>query len=130
MGNYGVVLDKKDDLNDGNGIGCVVCEIKKDGFFGFIYFIYYNYVFNEKNIFYFYFKWSKDKEFVKVCQEILDNFCYCMQWVEEVDCNDLLIFLYKEYKVYCDYILFDGCLVSLWKYVLIFISEDGGNIWV
>lgn len=28
MGNYGVALDKKDDPNDGNGIGRVVREIK------------------------------------------------------------------------------------------------------
>ena len=37
MGNYGVALDKKDDPNDGNGIGRVVREIKKDGSFGPIY---------------------------------------------------------------------------------------------
>ena len=29
MGNYGVALDKKDDPNDGNGIGRVVREIKR-----------------------------------------------------------------------------------------------------
>ena len=34
MGNYGVALDKKDDPNDGNGIGRVVREIKKDISFG------------------------------------------------------------------------------------------------
>ena len=48
MGNYGVALDKKDDPNDGNGIGRVVREIKKDGSFGPIYFIYYNHGFNER----------------------------------------------------------------------------------
>ena len=32
MGNYGVALDKKDDPNDGNGIGRVVREIKKRRF--------------------------------------------------------------------------------------------------
>ena len=40
MGNYGIALDKKDDPNDGNGIGRVVREINKDGSFGPIYFIY------------------------------------------------------------------------------------------
>ena len=34
MGNYGVALDKKDDPNDGNGIGRVVREIKKGRFLG------------------------------------------------------------------------------------------------
>ena len=65
MGNYGVALDKKDDPNDGNGIGRVVREIKKDGSFGPIYFIYYNHGFNEKNTDYPYFKKSKDREFPK-----------------------------------------------------------------
>ena len=76
MGNYGVALDKKDDPNDGNGIGRVVREIKKDGSYGPIYFIYYNHGFNEKNTDYPYFKKSKDREFVKACQEILDNPLY------------------------------------------------------
>lgn len=48
MGNYGVAFDKKDDPNDGNGIGRVVREIKKDGTYGPIYFIYYNHGFNKK----------------------------------------------------------------------------------
>ena len=39
-GNYGIALDRKDDPNDGNGIGRVVREIKKDGTFGPIYFVY------------------------------------------------------------------------------------------
>lgn len=129
MGNYGVALDKKDDPNDGNGIGRVVREIKKDGSFGPIYFIYYNHAFNEKNTSYPYFKRSKDKEFVKACQEILDNPRYRMQWVEEADRNDPLIPLHKEYKAYCDYTLPDGRLVSLWKHALTSISEDGGNTW-
>ena len=122
---YGVALDKKDDPNDGNGIGRVVREIKKDGSFGPIYFIYYNHAFNEKNTSYPYFKRSKDKEFVKACQEILDNPRYRMQWVEEADRNDPLIPLHKEYKAYCDYTLPDGRLVSLWKHALTSISEDG-----
>ena len=73
MGNYGVALDKKDDPNDGNGIGRVVREIKKDGSFGQIYFIYYNHGFNEKNTDYPYFKKSKDREYwVKTMIKIID----------------------------------------------------------
>ena len=73
MGNYGVALDKKDDPNDGNGIGRVVREIKKDGSFGPIYFIYYNHGFNEKNTDYPYFKKSKDREYwVKTMIKIID----------------------------------------------------------
>ena len=39
---YGVAMDKKDDPNDGKGIGRVIREIYKDGSFGPIYFIRYN----------------------------------------------------------------------------------------
>ena len=31
LGNYGVAFDKKDDPNDGNGMGHVIREVKKDG---------------------------------------------------------------------------------------------------
>lgn len=49
LGTYGVCLNKKDHNNDGNGIGRVIREIKADGTFGPIYFIYYNHGFNEHN---------------------------------------------------------------------------------
>lgn len=129
MGNYGVALDKKDDPNDGNGIGRVVREIRKDGSFGPIYFIYYNHGFNEKNTDYPYFKKSKDREFVKACQEILDNPLYRMQWVEEADREDPIIPLKKGYKAFNCYTLPDGRIASLWKHALTSISEDGGNTW-
>ena len=129
MGNYGVAMDKKDDPNDGNGIGRVVREIKKDGTYGSIYFIYYNHGFNEKNTAFPYFKRSKDKAFVKACQEILDNPLYRMQWVEEADRNDPIIPLNKEYKAFNYYTLPDGKIACLWKHALTSISEDGGNNW-
>lgn len=129
MANYGVAMDKKDDPNDGNGIGRVVREIKKDGSFGPIYFIYYNHGFNEKNTDYPYFKRAKDKGFVKACQEILDNPRYMMQWVEEADREDPIIPLKKGYKAYCDYTLPDGRIASLWKHALTSISADGGQTW-
>lgn len=129
MGNYGVAMDKKDDPNDGNGIGRVVREIKKDGTYGPIYFIYYNHGFNEKNTAFPYFKRSKDKAFVKACQEILDNPLYRMQWVEEADRNDPIIPLNKEYKAFNYYTLPDGKIACLWKHALTSISEDGGNNW-
>ena len=129
MANYGVALDKKDDPNDGNGIGRVVREIKKDGTYGPIYFIYYNHGFNEKNTDYPYFKKSKDKEFVKACQEILDNPLYRMQWVEEADREDPILPLKKRYKAFNCYTLPDGRIASLWKHALTSISEDGGNTW-
>ncbi len=129
MANYGVAFDKKDDPNDGNGIGRVIREIYKDGTYGPIHFIYYNHGFNEKNTDYPYFKKSKDKEFVKACQEILDNPLYMMQWVEEADRDDPLIPLKKGYKGFNYYHLPDGRVVCLWKHALTSISEDGGHTW-
>lgn len=129
MGYYGVALDEKDDPNDGNGIGRVVREIKKDGSLGPIYFIRYNHGFNEKNTDYPFYKSSKDNEFVKACDEILNNPLYMMQWVEEADRNDPLIPLKKEYKAFCYYHLPNGHVVGLWKHALTSISKDGGRTW-
>lgn len=129
IANYGIALDKKDDPNDGNGIGRVVREIHKDGTYGPIHFIYYNHAFNEKNTAYPFFKKSKDKAFVKACQEILDNPLYMMQWVEEADREDPLIPLKKGYKAFCSYTLPDGRQAALWKHALTSISADGGRTW-
>jgi len=129
MAFYGVALDKKDDPNDGNGIGRVVREIKKDGTFGPIYFIRYNHGFNEKNTGYPFFTKSKDKGFRQACQEILDNPLYMMQWVEEADRNDPLIPLKKEYKAFNYYHLPDGKVACLWKHALTSISTDEGKTW-
>jgi len=129
MAFYGVALDKKDDPNDGNGIGRVVREIKKDGSYGPIYFIHYNHAFNEKNTDYPFFTKSKDKNFVKSCQEILNNPLYMMQWVEESDRGDKIIPLNKEYKAFNYYHLPDGKVACLWKFALTSISEDEGKTW-
>ena len=126
MGNYGVALDRKDDPNDGNGIGRAVREVKKDGSFGPIYFIYYNHGFNEKNTAYPNYK-KAPKAVRKACEEILANPRYRMQWVEEADRGDKLIPVNNGYKAYCDYTLPDGRLASLWKHALTSISLDGGN---
>ena len=136
LGNYGVAFDRKDDPNDGNGIGRVIREVKKDGSFGPIYFIYLNSNYasytsktsgTSKPLFPFYTK--ADKATRKACEEILANPRYRMQWVEEADRNDPLIPLHKEYKAYCDYTLPDGRIASLWKHALTSISDDGGNTW-
>lgn len=129
MAFYGVALDKKDDPNDGNGIGRVVREIKKDGTFGPVYFIHYNHAFNEKNTDYPFFAKSKDKGFRQACQEILDNPLYRMQWVEESDRNDPIIPLKKEYKAFNYYHLPDGKVACLWKHALTSVSTDEGNTW-
>ena len=134
LGNYGVAFDRKDDPNDGNGLGRVIREVRQDGTFGPIYFIYHNGNYGKhvtdgsyKPLFPYYTK--ADKTTRLACEEILSNPRYRMQWVEEADRNDPLIPLHKEYKAYCDYTLPDGRLVSLWKHALTSISDDGGLTW-
>ena len=135
LGNYGVAFDKKDDPNDGNGLGRAIREVKKDGTLGPIYFIYLNssysrysrYSKNSREIFPYYTK--ADKATRVACEEILANPRYRMQWVEEADRNDPLIPLHKEYKAYCDYTLPDGQIAALWKHALTSTSADGGLTW-
>ena len=128
-GNYGIVLAPKDDPNDGNGIGRVVREIKRNGKFGPIYFIYYNHGFNEQNTSYPYYKSSKDKAFVKAVDEMIADPMQRMQWVEEADRNDSILPLASPYKAFCGYTLKDGRKVALWKHAVTSISSDGGNTW-
>jgi len=134
LGNYGVAFDKKDDPNDGNGLGRVIREVKKDGTLGPIFFIYQNASYTShtsktriSSAFPFYTKAPKDVK--QACEEILANPRYRMQWVEEADRNDPLIPLHKEYKAYCDYTLPDGQIVALWKHALTSTSADGGLTW-
>lgn len=128
-GNYGVCLTMKDDPNDGNGIGRVVREIKKDGSFGPIYFVYYNHDFNEKNTIYPYYKRAKDKAFIAAVDAMLADPMQRMQWVEEADRNEKLIPLQKPYKAFSGYTLPDGRKVALWKHAVTSLSADGGNTW-
>lgn len=132
LGNYGVAFDKKDDPNDGNGLGRVIREVKKDGTLGPIFFIYRNACYTSQasktsQPFPFYTKAPKDVR--TACEEILANPRYRMQWVEEADRNDPLIPLHKEYKAYCDYTLPDGQIAALWKHALTSTSADSGLTW-
>ncbi len=129
IGNYGIALTPKDDPNDGNGIGRVVREVKEDGTFGPIYFIYYNHDFNARNTIYPYYKKSKDKAFVRAVDALMADPMQRMQWVEEADRNDPLIPLNKPYKAFSGYTLPDGRKVALWKHAVTSLSADGGNTW-
>ena len=129
LGFYGLVLHPKDDPNDGNGIGRVVREINKDGSWGPIYFIRYNHAFNEKNTNYPFYKKSKDKGFVKACDELLAQPLQMQQWVEEADREDPLIPLKQQFKAFSYYTLKDGRNVGFWKSALTSISKDGGKTW-
>ncbi|MBR5749439.1 MAG: six-hairpin glycosidase [Prevotella sp.] len=128
-GNYGICLTMKDDPNDGNGIGRVVREVKADGSFGPIYFVYYNHNFSEKNTIYPYYKRSKDKAFVAAVDAMIADPMQRMQWVEEADRDEKLIPLNKPYKAFSGYTLPDGRKVALWKHAVTSLSADGGNTW-
>jgi len=129
IGNYGVAFDKKDDPNDGNGLGRVIREVRKDGTLGPIYFIYKNHSYSSHYGALFPYYTKADKVTRQACEEILANPRYRMQWVEEADRNDPLIPLHKPYKAYCDYTLPDGQIAALWKHALTSTSADGGLTW-
>ncbi|WP_114782521.1 exo-alpha-sialidase [Botryobacter ruber] len=129
LGYYGIALDAKDDPNDGKGIGRVVREILPNGKFGPIYFIRYNSSWDQKKSAYKFYTKSKDKGFVKACNELLADPLMMQQWVEEADRNDPLINLKGEYKAFSYYSLPDNRVVGLWKHALTSISKDGGKTW-
>lgn len=129
LGFYGIVLHAHDDPNDGKGIGRVVREIYQDGSWGPIYFIHYNPGWTAANTAYPFYKQSKDKGFVKGCDELMANPLMMMQWEEETNRQDPLIALKKNYKAFNFYHLADGRVVGLWKYALTAISTDGGHSW-
>ncbi len=126
---YGISMGEHDSPNDGHGIGRVIREIYKDGTFGPIYFIRYNSQWNEKNTAYPFYRKSKDKGFVKACDEILSNPLLTQQWNEESDANDPLIPLKENYQALSYYHLPDGEVAGFWKHALTAISKDEGKTW-
>lgn len=129
LGYYGVALDRKDDPNDGKGIGRVVREIYKDGSFGPIYFIRFNKTFDQSKAAFPFYKKSKDKKFINACEELLSKPLMMQQWVEESDRDDPLIPLKKEYKAFNYYHLPNGNVIGLWKHALTSMSKDNGKTW-
>lgn len=126
---YGISLDRHDSPNDGHGIGRAVRELHKDGTMGPIYFIHYNQGWSEKNTSYPFYKSSKDKGFVKACEELMKIPLQTQQWNEESDADDPLIHLKGEYKALSYYHLTDGRVVGFWKHALTAISDDDGLTW-
>ncbi|WP_265842511.1 exo-alpha-sialidase [Pedobacter sp. PLR] len=126
---YGIAMDKKDDPNDGKGIGRVIREIKKDGSYGPIYFLRPNSSWDMKHAVYPFYTTSKDKGFVAACNEILNSPLMMQQMVEEADRNDPLIPLNRPVKAFSYYHLPNGKVVGLWKHALTSVSPDGGKTW-
>jgi hypothetical protein len=129
LGYYGIAMDAKDSPNDGKGIGRVVREIYEDGSFGPIYFIRHNASWDQKLSEFPFYEKSKDKGFIKACEELMANSLMMQQWVEEADRDDPLIPLKKQFKAFSYYHLNDDRVVGLWKHALTSISGDGGKTW-
>jgi len=129
LGYYGIAMDAKDDPNDGKGIGRVVREIYRDGSFGPIYFIRNNASWDKKLSDYPFYTASKDKGFIKACDELLATPLMVQQWVEEADRDDPIIPLKRAIKAFCFYHLPNGEVVGLWKHALTTISKDEGKTW-
>ena len=68
----------------------MIREVYKDGTFGPIYFIRYNRHagWNESNTLYPFYKDSKDKGFLKACEELLADKLVTLQWWEEDRAED------------------------------------------
>ena len=126
---YGICLNPKDGPNDGKGIGRVVCEIYQDGSFGPVYFIRYNHGWSEKNTDFPFYTKSKDKGFVKICNQVLADPLQMQQWSEEADRGDPLVPLKGNLAACCVYHLPNGRVVGLWKHALTAISSDEGKTW-
>ena len=129
IGYYGICLTMKDDPNDGNGIGRVVREVKRDGTLGAVYFVHYNHGFTAENTDFPYYKTSRDKAFVKACDALLADPMQRMQWAEESDVNDPILPLTHRLKAFCGYTLPDGRKIALWKHAMTSLSADGGATW-
>ena len=129
LGYYGICMDADDNPNDGKGIGRVVREIYSNGSYGPVYFIRYNHGWDQKNTHYPFYTKSKDKGFIRVCDELLANPLMMQQWNEESDHDDPLIPEKKDYKAFCYYHLPDGRIVGLWKYALSSVNDNGGIQW-
>jgi hypothetical protein len=127
---YGIVMDSKDDPNDGKGIGRVVREIYANGDYGPIYFIRHNKSWDWSKSAYPFYNTSTDKEFVSACNELLNNKLMMQQWLEEADRDDPLVALKKDVKAFSYYHLANQKIVGLWKHALTSISTDEGKTWL
>lgn len=148
-GFYGYSATNRHSPNAGNGLGRVVREIKEDGTYGPVYFIRYNRHagWNESNTTLPFYTDSKDKKFVKACEELLDNKLVNLQWWEEdrardgfyvIDPADVsgatffdanVVTSQGAGKALSTYTRPDGITVALWKNQFSALSDDKGKSW-
>jgi len=131
---YGYCPTPRQGPNNGQGLGRVVREIKKDGTLGPIYFIRYNRHagWSESNTRYPFFQKSKDKGFVEACEALLKDKLSTLQWWEEDRGTDgfftidpagvdpkALSFCHRP----------DGVVLGVWKNQWTALSYDEGQTW-
>jgi hypothetical protein len=149
LGFYGYCATPRRSPNAGNGLGRVVREVKKDGSFGPIYFIRYNKHagWNEKNTTYPYYKKSKDKAFLKACEDLLNDKLITLQWWEEDRGKDGFYVIDPSHvpggdvfhkkittakgagKAFNFYQRPDDIIVGVWKNQFSALSADDGKTW-
>jgi hypothetical protein len=149
LGFYSYCAHPRTSPNAGNGLGRVVREVYKDGSLGPIYFIRYNRHagFNEKNTDFPFYKQSKDKGFLKACEDLLADKLITLQWWEEdrakdgfyvIDPGDVkdafpfhanMTTFKGAGKALCFYHRPDDVVVALWKNQWSALSPDEGKSW-
>ena len=120
--------------NKGHGLGRVVREIYPDGRLGPIYFIRYNRHagWNEQNTSYPFYRSSPDKEFIKACDELLEDKLATLQWWEEDRSDDGFYRIEPgdlEPKAFNYFRRPDDVLVGIWKHQITALSRDEGQSW-
>ncbi|MHC4213320.1 MAG: hypothetical protein ACYSWP_08115, partial [Planctomycetota bacterium] len=120
--------------NNGQGLGRVVREVYKDGTFGPIYFIRYNRHagWDESNTLYPLYKDSKDKGFVKACEELLADKLVTLQWWEEDRAEDGFYTIDlggEEIKALSYAHRPDGTVLGVFKHTLAALTADEGKTW-
>jgi hypothetical protein len=148
-GFYGYCATPRHSPNAGNGLGRVVREVYEDGSLGPVYFIRYNRHagWNESNTSFPFYTGSRDRKFVKACEELLENKLVTLQWWEEdrakdgfyvIDPADVSGATYFDAnmvtskgagKALSTYQRPDGVVVGLWKNQFAALSDDEGKSW-
>lgn len=110
------------------GIGRVAREIYVDGSMGPIYFIRYSSHtnWNESNTSFPFYTKSKDKGFVKACNDLLNDKLKTLQWWDEDRGLDGFYTIKAAREAISYYHRKDGNIVALWKRSACAISKDGG----
>jgi hypothetical protein len=109
------------------GIGRVVREAYEDGTYGPIYFIRYDSHtnWNETNTSYLFYKKSKDKGFLKACEDLLSDKLVTMQWWDEDRGLDGFYSITEAGSAFSYYHRKDGKVTGFWKRSHCALSTDG-----